>query len=539
MKRIGGKFEEVTHDFDDVVTYPGPEPIQDSATAGVEMAERRRAPAVLLRSLRVQGFALLVVLILLPALLYSIFGTIESERRDLLVTAVRDSGTAIATGLTPELQALEPADFDRLDSRLARFAAPRRRVMLLFHPAGSIATEQFFFVASVPPVSVEQLERERNRLASLGVLDGLARSCAGGTPLAERVTAENGGAAVITSITGVAGRSGCWAVVIVINSAQEVAGIADRPAEVNRELRIAALVYAVMAGLILAIFVSVWRNLRRFRTQALAIDADGRFLDVTDVPEMVPVARAIDAMVHRLRDTAEILRQAAEDNAHAFKGPIATIRQAVEPLFQTKQQSDQLQIALPAVQTALDRLDGLVRSIRRLDTATADLLEISHTRVDLSVLLHELVADSRAMWAASEVTIVESLAPGVAALGEADAIESIFENLLDNALSFSPPHGTVRLTLCITDETVQVKIEDEGPGVPEAALGRIFERYYSDRRAVPRNEMLTNGEPVHFGIGLWIARQNARALGGEIVAANRMPRGLGLCVRLPAAGGRL
>jgi two-component system sensor histidine kinase ChvG len=539
MKRIGGKFEEVTHDFDDVVTYPGPEPIQDSATAGVEMAERRRAPAVLLRSLRVQGFALLVVLILLPALLYSIFGTIESERRDLLVTAVRDSGTAIATGLTPELQALEPADFDRLDSRLARFAAPRRRVMLLFHPAGSIAAEQFFFVASVPPVSVEQLERERNRLASLGVLDGLARSCAGGTPLAERVTAENGGAAVITSITGVAGRSGCWAVVIVINSAQEVAGIADRPAEVNRELRIAALVYAVMAGLILAIFVSVWRNLRRFRTQALAIDADGRFLDVTDVPEMVPVARAIDAMVHRLRDTAEILRQAAEDNAHAFKGPIATIRQAVEPLFQTKQQSDQLQIALPAVQTALDRLDGLVRSIRRLDTATADLLEISHTRVDLSVLLHELVADSRAMWAASEVTIVESLAPGVAALGEADAIESIFENLLDNALSFSPPHGTVRLTLCITDETVQVKIEDEGPGVPEAALGRIFERYYSDRRAVPRNEMLTNGEPVHFGIGLWIARQNARALGGEIVAANRMPRGLGLCVRLPAAGGRL
>jgi two-component system sensor histidine kinase ChvG len=137
------------------------------------------------------------------------------------------------------------------------------------------------------------------------------------------------------------------------------------------------------------------------------------------------------------------------------------------------------------------------------------------------------------------VTIVEALVPGVAALGEADAIESIFENLLDNALSFSPPHGTVRLSLSITDETVQVKIDDEGPGVPEAALGRIFERYYSDRRAVPRNEMLVNGEPVHFGIGLWIARQNARALGGEIVATNRMPRGLSLCVRLPAAGGRL
>jgi two-component system sensor histidine kinase ChvG len=499
------------------------------------VAEGRKAPAVLLRSLRVQGSALSVVLILLPFLLYSIFDTIESERRELLVTALRDAGIAIATGLTPELQALEPADFDRLQGDLARFADPRRRITLLFHPAGTVASEQFFLVASAPSVSVEQLERERNRLASLGVLDGLVRSCAGGTPMAERVTAENGGTAVITSITGVVGKPGCWAVVIVINSAQEAANVADHPAEINRELKIAALVYAIMAGLILAIFVSVWRNLGRFRARALAIDADGRFLDVTNVPEMVPVARAIDSMVNRLRDTAEILRQAAEDNAHALKGPIATIRQAVEPLFRTKPQSDQLQMALPAVQAALDRLDGLVRSVRRLDTATADLLEISHTRVDLSVLLHELVADSRAMWATSEVTIVESLAPGVAALGEADAIESIFENLLDNALSFSPPHGKVRLTLCATDETAELKIEDEGPGVPEIALGRIFDRYYSDRRDAPRNETPANGEPIHFGIGLWIARQNARALGGEIIAANRVPHGLWLCVRLPLA----
>jgi two-component system, OmpR family, sensor histidine kinase ChvG len=509
--------------------------IPGSVTAGAEMADGRRMPTVLLRSLRVQGLTLLVVLILLPALLYSIFENIESERRDLLVTAVQDAGTAIAAGLAPELQTLQPSGFDGLDSRLARFADPRRRMTLLFHPTGSAATEQFFFVASVPPVSAEQLGRERERLVSLGVLNELAHSCAGGTSLAERVTAENGSAAVITSITGVAGQAGCWAIVIAVNSGHEIASIMNRPAEVSRELMFAALVYVVMAGLILAIFVGVWANLRRFRTQALATGAAGRFLDVTNVPEMVPVARAIDGMVHRLRDTAEMLRQAAEDDAHAFKGPIATIRQAVEPLLQATPQSEQLQMALPAVQAALDRLDGLVRSIRRLDTATADLLEISHIRVDLSALLHELIADSQTMWAAYEVSIVESLAAGVGALGEADAIESIFENLLDNALGFSPRHGKVRVTLDVTDETAQVNIEDEGPGVPGAALGRIFERYYSDRRAMPRSEMLATGEPAHFGIGLWIARQNARALGGEITVANRVPRGLSVRVQLPLA----
>jgi hypothetical protein len=125
------------------------------------MAKSRRVPAALLRSLRVQGFTLSVVLILLPALLYSIFWKIENERRNLLVSAVRDAGTAIAAGLAPELQALQPVDFDSLDSRLARFADPHRRITLLFHPAGSAATEQFFFVAGVPPVSVEQLGRAR------------------------------------------------------------------------------------------------------------------------------------------------------------------------------------------------------------------------------------------------------------------------------------------------------------------------------------------------------------------------------------------
>jgi two-component system sensor histidine kinase ChvG len=500
------------------------------------MAEDRWKPAVLLRSLRLQGCTLLVALILLPVLLYSIFGTIESERRGLLVTAVRDAGTAIAAGLAPELQAVEPAGFDGLDSRLARFADPRRRITLLFHPAGAAANEQFFLVASVPPVSVEQLGRERELLVSLGVLNELAHSCAGGAQLAERVPAENGGAAVITSITGVAGAAGCWAIVIVINSSREIAGMTDRPVGISRQLKIAGLVYAILAGLILAIFVSVWANLRRFRKQALAAGADGRFLDVTDVPEMVPVARAIDAMVHRLRDTAEMLRQAAEDNAHAFKGPIATIRQAVELLQEAQPHSEPLRMALPAVQAALDRLDGLIRSIRHLDTATADLLEISRSRLDLSVLLHELIVDCRAMQLARGVAIVESLAQDVGVLGEADAIESIFENLLDNALGFSPPDGTVSVTLRVTDETAVVDIEDEGPGVPPAALGRIFERYYSDRRAMPRSEVLSTGEPGHFGIGLWIARQNVRALGGEIMAANQVPQGLSVCVSLPLAG---
>lgn len=500
------------------------------------MPDLRRLPTGLLRSLSLRGIALLAVLIALPLLLYSIFARIEDERRALLLTAVRDAGTAIANGLAPELAALQPADFTTLGSRLAHFDDPRRQITLLFHPAGSAAAEQFFLVASAPPVDAGQLEPERARLASLGVLDQLARSCAGGANLTERVPQAAGGAAVITSVTGVAGTAGCWAIVIAVNAESEIAGIAGRPVAVRRELALAGAVYALMAALILAIFASVWGNLRRFRRRALAPGEAGRFQDVTDVPEMVPVARAIDAMVQRLRDTAELLRQAAEDNAHAFKGPIATIRQAIEPLRGPESVPGPARAALVAVLTSLDRLDGLVRSVRRLDAATADLLEMTQSRVDLSALLRELVADCRAMRAAQRVAIAESIAPGVTVLGGADGIESIFENLLDNALGFSPAGGLVRVTLTAADGAALVRVEDEGPGVAEAALPRIFERYYSDRRAMPRDEALAAGAPAHFGIGLWIARQNARALGGDITAANRVPHGMSMRVRLPLAG---
>ena len=493
----------------------------------------RRRPA-LLRSLRVQGAALVTVLVVLPMLLYALFARVEQQRQALLLSAVRDAGLAIANGLAPELLALQPADFASLDARLARFADPRREITVFFHPPGSAAEEQFFLVASVPPVSPESLEPERARLAALGVLGSLARSCTGGTPLTERVAGE-GGDAVITSVTGVAGAAGCWAIVIAVRAGEDVADIAGRPVAVARALSLAGAVYALMAGLVMVIFAGLWATLRRFRHLALTPDAAGGFQDVTDVPEIVPVARAIDGMVQRLRDTADLIRQAAEDNAHAFKGPIATMRQAVAPLDAAEDLPPAARTALSAVGASLERLDGLVRSLRRLDTATADLLDMAQGRVDLSALLRELAADCRAMRAGQRVTIAEQIASGVWIYGAPEAIEGIFENLLDNALGFSPPGGTVRITLAAGEDSALVKVEDDGPGVPEAALSRIFERYYTDRRTMPRDDAVAAGETEHFGVGLWIARQNARALGGEIVAANRVPHGLSMRVRLRLA----
>jgi len=110
-------------------------------------------------------------------------------------------------------------------------------------------------------------------------------------------------------------------------------------------------------------------------------------------------------------------------------------------------------------------------------------------------------------------------------------IESIAENLIDNAASFAPPGSEILVHLTRDDSFAHLTVSDQGPGVAAGQLERIFERYYVERDAEASNEPGQN----HFGIGLSITRRNVEAMGGTIAAENRIPRGLTVHVRLPLA----
>jgi two-component system sensor histidine kinase ChvG len=100
-------------------------------------------------------------------------------------------------------------------------------------------------------------------------------------------------------------------------------------------------------------------------------------------------------------------------------------------------------------------------------------------------------------------------------------------NLIANAASFSPPDGTIRVSARPVDGTVEIAVEDDGPGIPGDRLETIFERFYSER---PRGEKFG----THSGLGLSISRQIVDAHGGEIWAENRPGGGARFVVRLPA-----
>jgi two-component system sensor histidine kinase ChvG len=113
----------------------------------------------------------------------------------------------------------------------------------------------------------------------------------------------------------------------------------------------------------------------------------------------------------------------------------------------------------------------------------------------------------------------------------ADALGQVIEN----ALSFSPPEGRVRVRLTRQIGRVVIVVEDEGPGVPPEWLAHIFERHASFRDAPPPQDFAERGQ--NFGIGLWVARRNLEAVGGGIAAVNRSGRGFAVSLLMSKAAG--
>jgi len=133
--------------------------------------------------------------------------------------------------------------------------------------------------------------------------------------------------------------------------------------------------------------------------------------------------------------------------------------------------------------------------------------------------------------ASHDLTISADLLPGLYVLGTEEMIETVVENLIENAVSFSPAGSEILVHLARDGRFAHLTISDQGTGVPTEQLERIFDRYYSERRA----EAASDATSSYFGIGLWIARRNVEAMGGTVEAENLEPQGLAIHVRLPLA----
>lgn len=232
------------------------------------------------------------------------------------------------------------------------------------------------------------------------------------------------------------------------------------------------------------------------------------------------------AMVSTIHDITERKRldEAQQDfvamASHDLASPLTVLRARAQ-LLQRRQAYDETSVAAILEQTS--RMGRLIGDLRDLAQAEGGGLAIQRAPVDLVRLGHEAVERARTLTTAHRVALT---APDVAVLvaGDEDRLAQVLDNLLGNAVKYSPEGGAIRVSVAANEETATLRVADEGPGILADALPKLFDRFFRGSRAA--------GDPG-LGLGLYITRMVVEAHGGRVWAESQPGEGSVFTVELP------
>jgi two-component system, OmpR family, sensor histidine kinase ChvG len=222
-------------------------------------------------------------------------------------------------------------------------------------------------------------------------------------------------------------------------------------------------------------------------------------------------------MTNALYSRIEGIESFAADVAHELKNPLTSLRSAVEtlPVARTDESRGRL---LSIIQHDVQRLDRLISDISDASRLDAELQRQEAAPVDLGKLLNTLVAVANEVKRDDGVSVTLRFEGGgmrgFRVPGHDSRLGQVVDNLIENARSFSPPAGTVRVICRRYKSNIEILVDDDGPGVRPDAIEKVFERFYTDR---PHQ-----GFGQNSGLGLSISKQIVEAHGGAIWVENRI-----------------
>jgi two-component system sensor histidine kinase ChvG len=302
-----------------------------------------------------------------------------------------------------------------------------------------------------------------------------------------------------------------------------------------------SLVMILIATLLVSIMLSrflartIANPLRRLAHAAHRVRrGSAREVDVPTLParsdEIGQLARALHEMTQSLRQRIDATDAFAADVTHELKNPLASLRSAVDTLERVEDPALRAQM-LDLVRQDVGRLDRLVVDIAEASRLDAELSRARFEPVDVGRMIERMIPvwESRAEGKA-EIAFARPRVASAMILGDESRLARLIDNLVDNAISFSPPGGLVEISAARVGDEVLIVIQDEGPGVPGNAREAIFNRFHSIR---PEEDF-----GRHSGLGLAIAKSIVEGHDGRIEIEDREDgrSGARFVVRFQGAG---
>ena len=287
----------------------------------------------------------------------------------------------------------------------------------------------------------------------------------------------------------------------------------------------AGVAAAIALGMVQLLARGMTSPLRSMERAATAM-ANGDISQRVEAASADEVGRLAAAFNHMADELAEVDRQRRElvaNVSHELRTPISALRATLENVVDGVVAPDPELLGTMLAQT--ERLQRLVSQLLDLSRLESGGTPMHRLRFPVADLL-EAVADESALHSPAVEFRVTVVPPDLSVDGDPERLHQVFANLTDNAARFTPDGGHIDLTARRTPSGVVLEVVDEGPGIPEGAMERVFERFY-------RTDEARSTDEGGSGLGLAIARWVVDLHGGRIRAERHEPHGCRIVVDLP------
>lgn len=304
--------------------------------------------------------------------------------------------------------------------------------------------------------------------------------------------------------------------------------VSDGVSQARWEIVRYSLVLAVaMVGAGWWIASRLTRSLERLTTHVIAV-RDDKYApppEPSRATEIATLARAFEEMRVALEGKAHVERY-TQALAHEFKAPLSAIRGAAELLTEDMPREDRAKF-LANLRAESGRLQLIVDRLLELSALEARREGVAHGEIMVGEIVREAARQAEPVAAGKKIAVQCSVDEAARVRGDKFLLSQAVSNLVQNALEFTPAGGIIGLSVKRSERHVVVTVEDSGPGIPDYAKEKIFERFYS----LPRPDTGRKSS----GLGLSIVREIARLHAGEVTLANRSEGGAKAVLVLPAA----
>ncbi len=291
---------------------------------------------------------------------------------------------------------------------------------------------------------------------------------------------------------------------------------------------------ALVLALLLACVMSRWISSPiQEITLATQHVADGEYETISPQgpQEIRSLTDAFNDMVQKVKSSQQSQRDFVANVSHELKTPLTSIQGFTQAILDgTVQTRNEIKASAEVIQSEADRMYRLVLDLLELARFDAGTIQLDKSEIDLQRLLSRLVEKMRLQAEKEGIQLTLNLQPLPVYRGDPDRLSQVFSNIVDNALKYTPSGGKIDIRAGQDGEKIQITVADTGQGIPEDAIGHVFDRFYQVDKS------RSNTREPSSGLGLAIAEEIVHAHDGEITVRSKVGEGSQFQVILPITG---